>query len=300
MDNKIAFLFLTMKGAECSFIWDDFFLNADKNKYKIFCHPKHPDQVHDFLKPHIIPELVPTEWGQSSLVKATFLMYKQALLDPSITHFILLSHDAAPVTNFSTIYNKLGNNLDKGYLRIDINNPSENLYNCNRYHWQWTILTRNLAQIALLHEDLIFLYYNLCCRKTKASIPFILDEHWIFVLINRILNKDLEEFFIDTSNCKTYRQRMHSKRLSNLEEYYHYFRRYYNDPRSVSRFSTACILPRLHSINEYMSIRESLAKDGYFFMRKVYGTKEEYIQLKNHLKPSSKDSLSDDFIVDKR
>lgn len=281
MGKKIAFLFLTMRGSECDFIWDDFFLNVDKNKYCIFCHPKYPDEVHDFLRPHIIPEHVETEWGEPSLVKATFLLYKNALLDPDVSHFILLSHDSVPVRDFNKIYTELGENPGRNYLKTAIHGTDQKLYNRNRYHWQWVILSRDFVKMALEKSHLIFLYYDLYAKQMQNSHPFTLDEHWVFILVNRILNKEISHFFIDTNNCKTYKQRMFIRKLKNKKRYYRYFSRYYHDEKSIQRFrSIYSVTPRIYNIQEYFGVKNEMEKNGYFFMRKVIGVKKEYEQLK--------------------
>jgi hypothetical protein len=102
---KIAFLFLTLADMKCEGMWKTF-LKGHEDSYTIYNHPKFPERVtpHSILKNHITPTTIPTQWAHLSLVKATILMMKEALLDADNQWFLLCSDSCIPIVDFKTIY----------------------------------------------------------------------------------------------------------------------------------------------------------------------------------------------------
>lgn len=279
--EKIAFLFLTLEGSDCYFIWDDFFKNADKNLYRIFCHPKYPEKVNDFLKDYIIAERIPTKWGEPSLVRATFLLLKYAFEDPSISHFILLSHNTAPLVCFDAIYNEITKNTKKGYIKV-IDNREDR----QPYHSQWAIFPRIFVEKSLSSQYLLFLLLKLYSmnNENQGKIPCIFDEQWIEFLVNRIYKQQYEDFFSDIRNNKTYQQLVCFKDVPNQNLYKDYSRKQYKNAMDWAyNADRKRWLPYIYSIKEFFDIKNNIVKEGYFFIRKIYGTKKEYDSLKKNL-----------------
>ena len=132
---KIAYLFLTHDNVSCNFLWEDFFKRANKDKYSIYAHPKFVDKVTDFSKDYIIPHTINTEWHDPSLVEATWLLYEEALKDESNTHFVLLSHNSAPLADFETTYNSIieQKGCIQSHLNIDLYEPETRTIKNKKY-----------------------------------------------------------------------------------------------------------------------------------------------------------------------
>ena len=93
LDSKISFLFLTYG----NIVHEEAVFNVVRD-HNILIHPKYPEQVSDRLRPYITRTLVPTTWGEWSIVNATVYMLHQAFqADPSSQWFVLLSGDVFPM-----------------------------------------------------------------------------------------------------------------------------------------------------------------------------------------------------------
>ena len=101
--QKIAFCFLTIGDINHHEIWYEFFKN-NKDKISIYVHPKHKDLVKSFFKDYIIKENIKTGWGNISLVDATNLLIKNALIDYNNYKIILVSDSCIPIKSFDYIY----------------------------------------------------------------------------------------------------------------------------------------------------------------------------------------------------
>ena len=265
---KIAFLFLTIEGSDCSFIWNDFFQNINKNFYNIYCHPKFPTKVNDFLQPYIINKLIKTNWGHSSLVTATINLIESAIKDNDF--FILLSHNSAPLKNFFSIYDDLIYS-NKGYIHIY--NYRE-LYN---KHHQWFIFNRTFAELVIKNKNLISFFGKILNTQYKNNC---LDEKWITTLSEHS-KLNLSDYFNTIENCKTLVKFVPKNILS--EESLIYEKKY-SFPYSVkynylfgsnkNDKSDYFKIPYCYNINEYFT--EYIKNRNHFFIRKVFGTEKEY------------------------
>lgn len=103
----IAFLFLTREGLNAEKLWKDFFQDADPALYKIYAHTKHAPSPDSLLAPHRIANIVPTEWGSVSLVRATLSLLRAAYEDEANVKFVLLSESCVPLYSFHAIYRLL-------------------------------------------------------------------------------------------------------------------------------------------------------------------------------------------------
>ncbi len=215
MPDKIAFLFLTRGEVNNVQVWERYFKDADSSKYRIVIHAKNPTSLTSPIwssKNSTILKPIPTAWGTISLVKATIYLLQTAILDSSVTKFILLSEFCLPTTNFNNIYNTLiseanrsrinwtlGKNMDrysiiKSYLNIPPHNWAKQS--------QWMCLDRKHVSTFLSP-----IYTNILKQQLKdymyCPAP---DEHFFINMFlytvrlnsNEIINHPIT--FVDWSN----------------------------------------------------------------------------------------------------
>jgi len=104
---SIAFCFLLYSKIDNPDQWASFFKYVDPNKYTIYSHLKIIDETtQDYIKENAIKS-IETQWGTYSLLKASLLLYKEALKNKNNTHIILLSGSCIPIYSFDYIYNEL-------------------------------------------------------------------------------------------------------------------------------------------------------------------------------------------------
>lgn len=106
-EARVAFLFLAREGLHAEALWADFFAAAPAHRFAIFAHTKAPPPPSSLLSRARIAEIVPTEWGTISLVRATLALLRAALRDEAATHFVLLSESCVPLYAFDHIYAEL-------------------------------------------------------------------------------------------------------------------------------------------------------------------------------------------------
>ena len=107
MRPKLALLFLTRGDLNHPSIWEEF-TNGFENEIPVFLHAKHPDSVYStFLqKARRVPS-IETRWGDISLVRASILLLKTALVETDATHFALLSESCVPIKPISEVLRQL-------------------------------------------------------------------------------------------------------------------------------------------------------------------------------------------------
>jgi hypothetical protein len=102
---KIAYLFLTIDDVNCPQLWNNYFEN-NTNKYNIYVHPKHPNNVSiEWMKCNIIKNLVETKWGH--FCNAYIALLKEALQNDENEKFIFLSDGCIPIKNICDLYKKI-------------------------------------------------------------------------------------------------------------------------------------------------------------------------------------------------
>jgi hypothetical protein len=93
MNNKsTALLFLTYDNIQHAEAFRPYFA-----KTNVYIHPKNKQKVVPYLRPYIIDELVPTQWGAYSIVEATLSLLRAAFTNSANQWFVLLSQDCFPV-----------------------------------------------------------------------------------------------------------------------------------------------------------------------------------------------------------
>jgi hypothetical protein len=103
---KVAFLFLTRSGLNCEELWSDFFAGAEPGSFSIYAHSKERPPVGSVLANKRINEIMPTEWGTVSLVRATLALLRAALADDN-TKFVLCSESCVPLYSFAHVRKEL-------------------------------------------------------------------------------------------------------------------------------------------------------------------------------------------------
>jgi hypothetical protein len=182
---KLAFAFLTKGDHAQPGIWHAFFSGVPSELYRIYSHPKFPENVTtDFLRDNIIPEHVDTRWADVSLVRATLLLVKHAMNDAAVSHVILISEKCIPIKPFRSIYMSLTSSNKSVFMyqtkaempskflhrhRIDMHVPIEKWV----HHAQWMVLSRGHAG-ALLHYDLTPAFEKV----------YTADEHYFLTALN--------------------------------------------------------------------------------------------------------------------
>jgi hypothetical protein len=192
---KFAFLFLTYDNI---YNFEHIIKFVDKDN--LYIHPKFPNNINSNLKKYVISDLVKTEWGEYSIVKATINLLQEASKNPDNTYFVLLSSDSYPIYDKKTFiknFNKLTknkvNNSCFNFLgsirRISeardtaglssaqvLLKPGEieNFYKTS----QWWILSRNDVQVILDTESKYFKLFQY--RKIKSAA---IDELYFLTVL---------------------------------------------------------------------------------------------------------------------
>jgi Core-2/I-Branching enzyme len=106
---KVAFCFLTQGNLLQPKLWDAFFADVPENRFTIYCHPKHPEQIVDgLLSGRVIDQSVKTHHAHISLVEATLALFRAAYLDDADNeYFVLVSESAIPIVAFDLVYDML-------------------------------------------------------------------------------------------------------------------------------------------------------------------------------------------------
>jgi hypothetical protein len=171
---SIAFLLLTNNEHLHITTLSDFF-----KKGNIYIHPKNPNEVKSFLKGYIINDLVETEWGKLSIVKAEYNLLKEAFKNTLNKWFVLLSESCYPLIS----YNKLLKNLNTknkshfsltSYFQID----NMNFFKASQF---W-ILKRDDVEIILKHY---YKYIDLYSKYKNIVVP---DETFFITLLMNEIN----------------------------------------------------------------------------------------------------------------
>lgn len=193
--DKIAFIFLTIDDVNHPIIWKEFFKN-NEDKYNIYVHPKNPENVTSFFKNHIIDDLIPTQWGDVSLVDATNLLISRALKNKSNKKIILVSNSCIPIKKFSYVYNVVLED-DKSWLNFYkpdyVQGSKEHLRRMNMIepkfkksayiNEQWMILSRKHAELLEKNKKLIKYF-----RK-----PTLIPDELYYITMLHYLDKDVRK-----------------------------------------------------------------------------------------------------------
>lgn len=158
--KKLLFLFLVYDDIEHEELWNEFFRDADLDKYDIRIHQKNSKDL-KYFNEYRMPNHIPTRYADISLVKAQNLMIEDALLDPDAYKFIFLSQHCIPLKSFNYIYTELiSNNASIFNEAVDgqcfprcvsllKHYPASQIKKAS----QWCILNREHAQLMIDHKN---------------------------------------------------------------------------------------------------------------------------------------------------
>lgn len=169
----IALMFLMKGDHSRPTLWYPF---IDSEHYNIYCHPKNRLKDEKF-QPHIVSKIIPTAWGDKSLVEATLILMQEGLKDISNSHFVLLSDTCCPLYDpeyTKTEIEKMGDNVCRWFdQKIDPdrkNVPSYLKPHIVKHH-QWIILTRQTVETILEYDRL---------KEWNGSVP---DEQYFGTML---------------------------------------------------------------------------------------------------------------------
>lgn len=155
-DPKLGLLFLTRGDVNQPEIWRDFVSRAGEG-VRVLSHPKNQlAAARGFLAGTAIPEWRETAWGDISLVRAMLDLLRNALADPSVTHFAFLSESCIPTRPWSEIRRRLtldprpmldsqGSDRMKEKHLERISHVEDLPDRARRMHPQWMLLDREAA-----------------------------------------------------------------------------------------------------------------------------------------------------------
>lgn len=137
---SIAFCFLLYDKVEHGELWESFFIPEHENHYNIYSHLKEVNNnTQQWIKENAIKS-IPTAWGDFSLLKASMLLFKEALKNKNNEYFVLLSGADIPLHNFEKIYSKITKD-NKSHLDIRFNKEYD-VWGAS----QWMYLSRDSAK----------------------------------------------------------------------------------------------------------------------------------------------------------
>tara|TARA_B110000037_G_C17108174_1_gene500756 strand:+ start:1073 stop:1822 length:750 start_codon:yes stop_codon:yes gene_type:complete len=188
----IAFCFLTYSDIIPIHIWNTFFGNIDKTKYKVFIHTKYNVNESKYLFPinTVKNKILTKSKTDITIVKATLQLLKESY-HSDITHYIFLSQNCIPLYNFEilekiiknstkSIVSFIDNNVKDRYHLLD--NKIKNFINYKMFVKQQPnmILINNDVR-DIINNDLTYYFKNMVCP----------DEHYFVNILLYILKKDI-------------------------------------------------------------------------------------------------------------
>jgi hypothetical protein len=100
----LGLCFLIRDSIDYEELWNNWLINVDKNKYKIYIHYKNDKKLKYFEK-YKLDNCIKTTYGAYNITLAQNLMMKQGL--DICSHFIFLSGSCVPFKSFTYVYDKL-------------------------------------------------------------------------------------------------------------------------------------------------------------------------------------------------
>ncbi len=126
----------------------------DNEMSHIYIHAKYPNRVNPARQKYIIPTIVPTEWGNDSIVHATVELIKHALKQhPTSKWFVLLSQDVYPLLTFDEFSASLSQSEKSkfnvradtmGYIRVNAAKTVGHIYKTSQW---WALNAEDAARL---------------------------------------------------------------------------------------------------------------------------------------------------------
>ncbi|HEX2749782.1 MAG TPA: beta-1,6-N-acetylglucosaminyltransferase [Verrucomicrobiales bacterium] len=177
-DGRVAFLFLTRGPHLTPDLWEEYWRGYE-SRVSVHGHAKErhwpaaPGR-HDWLREAQIPDHIPTEWGDISLVYAQLALLKAALRQPENRFFLFASESCIPVRPLNELLRLLS--IDgrsrfniEDWWKVDSLNPWKSGRASPagpipprewRWHPQWMLLSREAAELIVANEKLIACFHG--------------------------------------------------------------------------------------------------------------------------------------------
>jgi hypothetical protein len=192
MEIKIAFCFLTYDKIIRYDIWNEFFLNQNKDKYTVIIHPKNNinNELYTFSNTIIDKRINTTGKDNITIVKATLKLFEEAQKQ-NATHIIFLSQSCIPLYSFEKLFDFIS--LIKYSIISCIYNNKTERYNSLSFFLRKYINKNNFVKqqpnMILIKDDIdLILKINLTNHFTLMECP---DEHYFINLFINILKRKI-------------------------------------------------------------------------------------------------------------
>ena len=162
--------------------------------HRLYLHAKHPERVGAALRPCVIAERVPTEWGRPSIVAATLALLRAALAEPRNERFVLVSGDAFPLCAAAAMGPALAaKDAGRGLSMFEVWPRADAPKTGYIQTSQWWALTRRDAERALAAEPRFAAKFERDFGKDRMRV---LDEYYFLNLLRWL---DPAYAFLDTT-----------------------------------------------------------------------------------------------------
>ena len=179
--KKLAFCFLIYDKINHEELWNNWFKNIDKKKYKIFIHYK-KNIILKYFEKYKLDYCIETKYADISLVKAQNLLIQNSI-NNNCTHQILLSDSCIPLKSFNHIYKKLNPlfsyfNLLPANLYKHTKIIGKTTLKISKIHKssQWCILNKKHSKI-ILKDRIIYKKLSKCYAPDELVYLTILNKY---------------------------------------------------------------------------------------------------------------------------
>jgi len=206
--KEIALCFLTYDNLSKPKLWQQF--DLEDNRFNFYIHNK--KDFDGYFNQYCIKKKIETQWGKLSLVKASLLLFEEALLNENNKYFILLSDKTIPLFDPDTLYKKIieieDNLIFKFRVRWRGRLKDKTLFNGQKkfLHHQWILLNRKTTKFVVEND-----YTDEF--GTKCIVP---DERYF----GNILTKFNIEFKNKMSTFANWKQKSDSRKYRRLPKTY--------------------------------------------------------------------------------
>ena len=214
----IAFCFLLYDEITAPYVWNIYFENIPKDKYRIYCNPKSINLIKNqpLFEDKIIPDRITvTNHGKFSLLTAQNALYKEALKEPGVRFVILIAQNTIPVQSFYSLYSYLHieNKSIIGKYIVHCHQPRYRTMNKPKFNIsgfysmsQWHVLNRHDAEIIVNDYEILKYHFE------HMLIP---DEHAYVNYLTHCKTTD----FINNNICAVYWKSITNKKSNNTYTY---------------------------------------------------------------------------------
>jgi Core-2/I-Branching enzyme len=238
--TKIALCFLTYDNLSQPKLWRNI-IDNNKNKINVYIHNKNDfvDKKYNLHQYCIKNKLKETKWGDISLVKATLLLFKEALKCKENSYFILLSDKCIPLYNFNYIYNH-------------ILKTKSNIISCIDRHKE----RFNKLKNKIFFNKKQFMKQSQWMVLERSTAHFFTEENFTDIFGNDFFAPD-EHYFINI--CIKFNIPYVNQRIT--------YTNFTGESKTIRKVSTSHPKTYLYLSND--KIKEITENKSYFFMRKI-------------------------------